>query len=126
MQSLANIGGLLLLFIFIYSVLGMLLFGEVKRNGLMSDHINFENFLNSFITLFIAATGDSWDAMMGDFATVRKTSNQCIKEPSYQDYVDNGFQTVGCSNVGLSFAYFISYTFVVNLIFLKIFIAIIL
>ena len=52
MQSLANIGGLLLLIMYIYSIIGMIYFGEVKRNGNMNDYINFETFTNAFITLF--------------------------------------------------------------------------
>lgn len=68
LHSLANIGGLLLLFIFMYSILGMIIFGTVKRNGLMNFYINFENFYNAFITLFIVATGDSWNSIMEAFA----------------------------------------------------------
>jgi hypothetical protein len=68
LHSLANIGGLLLLFIFMYSILGMIIFGTVKRNGLMNSYINFENFYNSFLTLFIVATGDSWNGIMEAFA----------------------------------------------------------
>ncbi len=38
----------------------------------------------------------------------------------------NGYANIGCGSQFLAFAYFISYMFIVNLIFLKIFIAIIL
>jgi hypothetical protein len=68
LHSLANIGGLLLLFIFMYSILGMIIFGEVKRNGVMNSYLNFENFYNSYLTLFIVATGDSWNLIMEAFA----------------------------------------------------------
>jgi hypothetical protein len=68
LHSLANIGALLLLFIFMYSILGMILFGTVKRNGVMDDYINFENFYNAFVTLFVVATQDSWEAIMSSFA----------------------------------------------------------
>jgi hypothetical protein len=68
LHSLANIGGLLLLFIFMYSILGMIIFGTVKRNSLMNYYINFENFYNAFMTLFIVATGDSWNSIMEAFA----------------------------------------------------------
>ncbi len=61
LHSLANIGGLLLLFIFMYAILGMILFGTVKRNGPLNDYINFENFNNAYLTLFVVATGDSWN-----------------------------------------------------------------
>ena len=41
MQSLANIGGLLLLMMYMYSIIGMIYFGELKRNTTMNDYINF-------------------------------------------------------------------------------------
>lgn len=61
LHSLANIGGLLLLFIFMYAILGMILFGDVVRNGTLGPYINFETFPNAFVTLFITATGDNWN-----------------------------------------------------------------
>jgi hypothetical protein len=60
--SLSNIGALLMLIIYMYSVLGMILLGQIKRNGLMNEYMNFENFWNAFITLFTVTTGDSWNA----------------------------------------------------------------
>ena len=124
-HSLANIGGLLLLFIFMYAILGMILFGTVMRNGIMNDYINFENFFNSFLTLFVVATGDSWCFVMQCFALQTTPAMQCIVSPTYQDMVAAG-GTIGCGNPELATAYFLSYMFIVNLIFLKIFIAIIL
>jgi Ion transport protein len=67
LHSLANIGGLLLLFIFMYAILGMIIFGSVRRVNVMNDYINFENFSNSFMTLFIVATGDSWNEIQASF-----------------------------------------------------------
>lgn len=64
LPALVNVGTLLLLIQYLYSVLGVYLFAEVKRNGIMNEVINYENFLNAFITLFIVATGDSWDLIM--------------------------------------------------------------
>ena len=63
-KSLANIGSLLLLVIFMYAVVGMTQFGSVKRTGMMNDYMNFETFLNAFMTLFVISTGDSWNNIM--------------------------------------------------------------
>lgn len=126
LHSLANIGGLLLLFIFMYAVLGMILFGTVKRNLVMDDYINFEGFISSFLTLFIVATGDTWNEIMISFAIENHPSTECLDNPSYEDYVASGYNAMGCGSANLAYAYFVSYMFVVNLIFLKIFIAIIL
>jgi hypothetical protein len=56
-----NIGALLLLIIYMYAVLGMILFGANTRNGIMNHYINFENFINAFLTLFTVTTADSWN-----------------------------------------------------------------
>jgi hypothetical protein len=78
LHSLVNIGGLLVLIIYMYSVLGMYLFGGVKRNGIINDYINFENFFNAFITLFTVTTGDSWNVTQKSFVVVNAPNKQCI------------------------------------------------
>ena len=54
---------------FMYAILGMILFGETMRVGSMNDYVNFENFQNAFVTLFIVATGDNWNNIMPSFKT---------------------------------------------------------
>lgn len=83
MQQLSNIGGLLFLFMYMYSILGMIYFGEVKRNGSMNDYINFENFTSAFITLFTVATADSWNYTTASFTWDSEPNNKCIENPSY-------------------------------------------
>jgi len=61
LPALANVGGLLLLLLYLYSIIGVYLFAEVKRSGILGDNLNYESFASSFITLFSIATGDSWD-----------------------------------------------------------------
>jgi hypothetical protein len=126
MQSLANIGGLLLLMMYIYSIIGMIYFGEVKRNSTMNDYINFESFTSAFITLFTVATVDSWNYTMISFSYVLSPANECVEQPTYRDYEANGYKMMGCGNSQNTFAFFISFMFLVSLVFLKLFIAIIL
>ncbi len=64
LPSLMNVGGLLLLLLYLYSILGVILFGDIKRNGILTDNLNFETFPKAFVTLFPVATGDSWDKIM--------------------------------------------------------------
>ncbi|TNV88156.1 hypothetical protein FGO68_gene6076 [Halteria grandinella] len=125
-QSLVNIGGLLLLILYIYSIIGMIYFGEVKRNGNMIDYIGFENFTSAFITLFTVATIDSWFQTTSAFTFGKSAWNHCVENPSYEDYVQNGYQTVGCGGSASAYIFFISFFFMVGLVFLKLFIAIIL
>jgi hypothetical protein len=85
--SLSNIGALLMLIIYMYSVLGMILLGQIKRNGLMNEYMNFENFWNAFITLFTVTTGDSWNATQTSFVVWPAPNNECKWNPSHSDYV---------------------------------------
>jgi Ion transport protein/Voltage-dependent L-type calcium channel, IQ-associated len=126
LHSLVNIGGLLIVFIYMYSILGMMVFGQMKRNGIMNDYINFENFNNAFITLFTVATGDSWHYTAEAFAMTNSPINDCIENATYADYVAHSGKTMSCGSKLESYLFFVTYMFVVNLVFLKLFIAIIL
>ena len=83
LPSLVNVGASLLYFFYLYSVVGVILFAEVKRNDLMNDTMNFETFGNSFISLFVIATGDSWDYVVEAAIKKRSIVFQCIQVPSY-------------------------------------------
>ena len=60
LRPLANIGSLLLLLLYMYSIAGVILFGQVKRNGMLTDTLNFESFSNAALALFVISTTDSW------------------------------------------------------------------
>ncbi len=64
LPALANLGGLLLLFLYIYAVLGEELFAKVKFSGPLGEHINFHNIFASMQTLFRVATGERWHEVM--------------------------------------------------------------
>ena len=51
MSQLTNLGDLLFLFLFLFSVLGVSLFGAVKQQGTLNDHINFGQWSTVFLTL---------------------------------------------------------------------------
>jgi hypothetical protein len=72
LPALFNVGGLLLLILYIYSILGMELFGKIKRSDPFSDSLNFENFQNAFSALWAVVTGDGWSKIM--FSSIRQFS----------------------------------------------------
>lgn len=125
LKAFTNIGALLLLVIFIYTIVGMMVFGNVMHTGAMNDWINFETFPSGFITLFIVATGDSWSSIMVSFAHSYAPDYQCLEASTFEDYEHAG-RFLGCGSRPMSFAFFMSYIVIVYLIFLKIFIAIVL
>ncbi|CAF1539824.1 unnamed protein product, partial [Adineta steineri] len=52
MPALFNIGLLLFLIMFIYSIFGMSFFGYVRKSAGITDLFNFETFPNSMVVLF--------------------------------------------------------------------------
>ena len=64
LPSMVNIGGLMILIIFIYSVIGVSLFATVRMQAPMNDHLNFRNVGNSFLTLIRVATGENWNHLL--------------------------------------------------------------
>jgi hypothetical protein len=71
LAQVGNLGTLLFLLFFIYSTLGIELFGRLactdnlECNG-FSDYANFKNFGMAMLVLFRLSTGDNWNGMMKD------------------------------------------------------------
>ena len=66
LPSLMSVGSLLLLLLFIYTVLGVQLFYNVRFNDFVNEDANFTRFGVAMITLFRCATGESWNGIMHD------------------------------------------------------------
>ena len=66
LPALGNVGSVLFLFFFIYAVMGMSLFGQVKHGETLNRHANFESFFGSLLVLFRMSTGESWNGLMHD------------------------------------------------------------
>jgi len=56
LPAVANVGTLWLLFLFVFAVLGMNLFGDEDHTGAITTHVNFDDFSHSLSTMFIAFT----------------------------------------------------------------------
>jgi len=67
LPPLTNVGCLLVLILYFYSILGIEWFAKVKYNGLMDSYINFRHFDTSFVLMFILMTGDAWNEIMVSF-----------------------------------------------------------
>jgi len=62
---------------------------------------------------------------MTDIMMKNSPINHCLRDPSYQDYVENGYEPIGCGS-SLARYYFFSFNIVVTMVFLNLFVAIIL
>ena len=98
LPAMANIGSLLLLIIMIYAIMGVYLFAEVKHNGALNVHANFETIGTAFLTLFRTITGENWPLIMEALSRQKDIDYDCIVSPSYLDYVNNNYSPVGCGN----------------------------
>ncbi|CAJ1425741.1 unnamed protein product [Effrenium voratum] len=65
--KLVNVGAILLLLLTLYSILGVSLFSTLKFSS-ESVQCNFKDFVQAFITLFRASTGEAWNQIMHDIA----------------------------------------------------------
>ena len=70
LPSLGSIGLLLLLFLFIYTILGVEMFSMLKRGGSIDGDNNFEGFISSFFSLIRVSTGEGWNFVMDDMLRV--------------------------------------------------------
>jgi hypothetical protein len=64
--SIINIGSLLLLVLFMFSVIGIGLFGGTPHGEFITVHANFDNVALAMLTLFRSCTGEAWNGIMHD------------------------------------------------------------
>ena len=112
--------------VMIYAVGGISLFASVKHVAPMNKRLNFGSFVNAFMTLIRICTGEGWNDLMYALSSENTEYNSC-SDDSYGAYAANDFEEISCgANQYLTWLYFISYTFMLTLVFLNLFIAIIL
>ncbi len=73
--ALANVFLLLMLVLFIFSILAVFFFSELSEGNVIDDFKNFSRFGESFLFLFVIATGENWNMLMYD---CNKTLPGCV------------------------------------------------
>ncbi len=68
LPALGNIGALLLLMMFIYAILGMNLFAEVKFQSYINERSHFGSLLPALNILVRCALGQDWPYFMAELA----------------------------------------------------------
>ncbi|XP_041672192.1 sodium channel protein type 4 subunit alpha A isoform X2 [Cheilinus undulatus] len=120
LPALFNIGLLLFLIMFIFSIFGMSNFAYVKKEAGIDDIFNFETFGGSIICLFEITTSAGWDGLM--LPMLNKEAPDC--DP---DFENPGTDVKGnCGNPGMSMMFFCSYIIISFLVVVNMYIAIIL
>uniref|UniRef100_A0A8C6ME95 Sodium channel protein n=1 Tax=Nothobranchius furzeri TaxID=105023 RepID=A0A8C6ME95_NOTFU len=119
LPALFNIGLLLFLIMFIFSIFGMSNFAYVKKEGMMDDMFNFENFGNSMICLFTITTSAGWDGLL---LPILNSPPDCDPDLENPGSLVRG----NCGNPAIGIIFFTSYIIMSFLVVVNMYIAIIL
>ncbi|KAM6957792.1 sodium channel protein type 4 subunit alpha B [Aplochiton taeniatus] len=120
LPALFNIGLLLFLIMFIFSIFGMSNFGYVRKGAGIDDMFNFETFGNSLICMFQITTSAGWDSLLDPI--MNSSPPDC--DP---DVINPGSDVRGdCGNPGVGMVFFCSYIIMSFLVVVNMYIAIIL
>ena len=128
-----NVTTLLVLFFYIYSVLGVQLFYDVKLNYPLDEKFNFQTIKASMLTLMRVSTGENWQQIMHAVSRTYSPLYQCdvnfnprASDETLIKFIDSGYQANGCGHPIIGHAFFYIFQTLIVLIFLKLFVAIIL
>ncbi|KAM9837852.1 sodium channel protein type 4 subunit alpha A [Aulostomus maculatus] len=120
LPALFNIGLLLFLIMFIFSIFGMSNFAYVKKEAGIDDIFNFETFGGSIICLFQITTSAGWDGLL--LPMLNREPPDC--DP---DFENPGTDVKGnCGSPGMGMMFFCSYIIISFLVVVNMYIAIIL
>uniref|UniRef100_A0A452RDL8 Sodium channel protein n=1 Tax=Ursus americanus TaxID=9643 RepID=A0A452RDL8_URSAM len=119
LPALFNIGLLLFLVMFIFSIFGMSNFAYVKHEAGIDDMFNFETFGNSMICLFQITTSAGWDGLL---LPILNRPPDCSLD---KEHPGSGFKG-DCGNPSVGIFFFVSYIIISFLIVVNMYIAIIL
>ncbi|XP_036886349.1 sodium channel protein type 10 subunit alpha isoform X3 [Sturnira hondurensis] len=119
LPALFNIGLLLFLVMFIYSIFGMATFPHVKWEAGIDDMFNFQTFANSMLCLFQITTSAGWDGLLSPILNTG---------PPYCDpNLPNSNGSRGnCGNPAVGIIFFTTYIIISFLIVVNMYIAVIL
>ncbi|XP_048846270.1 sodium channel protein type 4 subunit alpha B [Brienomyrus brachyistius] len=120
LPALFNIGLLLFLIMFIFSIFGMSNFGYVKKEAGINDMFNFETFGNSIICLFEITTSAGWDGLL--LPIMNSGPPDCDPD------IENPGSSVrgNCGNPAVGIVFFCGYLIMSFLVVVNMYIAIIL
>jgi len=138
--KLLNIGVLLILLTFLFSVLGVHLFATVQDNGALGVHANFRSFYRAALTLTRSMTGEAWNELMHSLTKGPDYHSGVLGKPCMPDFqdllnVEGGWALLnekgyiespnGCGTA-MAYVYFVSYTVLISFVVLNLLIAVIL
>ncbi|XP_038611370.1 sodium channel protein type 11 subunit alpha [Tachyglossus aculeatus] len=119
LPALFNIGLLLFLVMFIYSIFGMANFAHVKWDKGIDDMFNFQTFASSMLCLFQITTSAGWDNLLNPILNTEYP----FCDPNIAETKCN---KSNCGSPAIGIGYFVSYIIISFLIVVNMYIAVIL
>nr|QBP05224.1 voltage-gated sodium channel 1c [Petromyzon marinus] len=117
LPALFNIGLLLFLVMYIFSIFGMSNFGYLQHKAGINDMFNFETFGGAMLCLFQITTSAGWDGLLAP--TFPLNCDRTFKHPGTS--VESN-----CGNTSFGVAFYVSYIIISFLIVVNMYIAVIL
>ncbi|KAF7651276.1 hypothetical protein LDENG_00113200 [Lucifuga dentata] len=113
---------LIAMLFFIYAIIGMQVFGNIKLNEdtHINQHNNFKTFSGALMLLFRSATGESWQEIMLSCLGGQK----CETDTSLSPALLTSDQEGGCGS-DFAYFYFVSFIFFSSFLMLNLFVAVI-
>ncbi|XP_072245638.1 voltage-dependent R-type calcium channel subunit alpha-1E isoform X2 [Leuresthes tenuis] len=113
---------LIAMLFFIYAIIGMQVFGNIKLNEEthINQHNNFKSFSGALMLLFRSATGESWQEIMLSCLGGQK----CETDPSLPLAAVTNDHKSGCGS-DFAYFYFVSFIFFSSFLMLNLFVAVI-
>ncbi|XP_037402743.1 voltage-dependent R-type calcium channel subunit alpha-1E isoform X2 [Pygocentrus nattereri] len=113
---------LIAMLFFIYAIIGMQVFGNIKLNdeSHINQHNNFKNFFSALMLLFRSATGESWQEIMLSCLA----GQECEPDPSIAPPFISPDHEGGCGT-DFAYFYFVSFIFFSSFLMLNLFVAVI-
>uniref|UniRef100_A0A672ZEZ8 Voltage-dependent calcium channel alpha-1 subunit IQ domain-containing protein n=1 Tax=Sphaeramia orbicularis TaxID=375764 RepID=A0A672ZEZ8_9TELE len=107
---------------FIYAIIGMQVFGNIKLNdeSHINQHNNFKTFFSALMLLFRSATGESWQEIMLSCLS----GQECEPDPSIAPLTMSPDHEGGCGTE-FAYCYFVSFIFFSSFLMLNLFVAVI-
>uniref|UniRef100_A0A1A8C1F7 Calcium channel, voltage-dependent, R type, alpha 1E subunit n=1 Tax=Nothobranchius kadleci TaxID=1051664 RepID=A0A1A8C1F7_NOTKA len=111
---------LIAMLFFIYAIIGMQVFGNIKLNdeSHINQHNNFKTFFSALMLLFRSATGESWQEIMLSCLS----GQECEPDPSISPLTISPDHEGGCGT-DFAYCYFVSFIFFSSFLMLNLFVA---
>ena len=112
MPALFNIGLLLFLVMFIYSIFGMSFFAYARKAAGVTEIFNFETFPNSLIILFQMCTAAGWSGVYQGLTNEQPPDcDPTISSPSHKG---------DCGDATIATPFLVSYVIITSLVVVRI------